>query len=80
MSKKDNIERRLRKIEKEEAKATKLLSKRRRDLAKALDDNERMVEQAVARGKSPAEAKLESDIEKLARVRTNTGEISRHIK
>lgn len=71
MSKKDNIERRLRKIEKEEAKATKMLSKRRMDLAKALEDNDRMIEQAVTRGKTNAELKLETEIEKLSRVSFN---------
>jgi F0F1-type ATP synthase membrane subunit b/b' len=68
MSKKDNIEKRLRKIEKEEGKAAKALGKRRKDLAKALSDNETMVEQAVTRGRTTTELKLESEIEKMTKV------------
>ena len=45
------------------------LEKRRRELAKALDDNERLIEAAVTRGRSDKELKLEADIDKLARVR-----------
>ena len=47
------------------------LEKRRRELAKALDDNERMIEANVTRGRSDKELKLEVDIDKLARVRVN---------
>ena len=47
------------------------LEKRRRELAKALDDNERMIEATVTRGRSDKELKLEVDIDKLARVRVN---------
>jgi ribosome-binding protein aMBF1 (putative translation factor) len=71
MSKKDNIEKRLRKIEKEEGKAAKALGKRRKDLAKALNDNETMVEQAVTRGRTTTELKLESEIEKMTKVSGN---------
>ena len=45
------------------------LEKRRRELARALDDNERLIEAAVTRGRSDKELKLEADIDKLARVR-----------
>ena len=44
------------------------LEKRRRELARALDDNERLIEVAVTRGRADKELKLEADIDKLARV------------
>ena len=38
-------------------------------MARALDDNESLIEAALTRGRSDKELKLEADIDKLARVR-----------
>ena len=52
------------------------LEKRRRELARALDDNESLIEAALTRGRSDKELKLEADIDKLARVRNNENILS----
>ncbi|TRY61880.1 hypothetical protein TCAL_03174 [Tigriopus californicus] len=61
-----NLDKQMRKIEKSQEKAVKILTKQRRDLTKAIQDNEKLIEQHMAKG-TPAEIKLESEIEKLAK-------------
>lgn len=62
-----NLDKQMRKIEKREEKAVKVLTQQRRDLIKAIQDNEKLIEQHMAKG-TPAEIKLENEIEKLAKV------------
>ena len=64
----DNIDKQIRKIEKSEEKAVKILNKQHRDLSKALEDNEKLIEQKLEKG-TPTELKLEAEIEKLEKVR-----------
>ena len=45
-------------------------------MARALDDNESLIEAALTRGRSDKELKLEADIDKLARVRNNENILS----
>ena len=59
----DNIDKQIRKIEKSEDKAIKILNKQHRDLSKTLDANERLIEQKLDKG-TPVELKLEAEIEK----------------
>eukprot|EP00095_Tigriopus_kingsejongensis_P006704 maker-scaffold25_size650667-snap-gene-3.24 protein:Tk06704 transcript:maker-scaffold25_size650667-snap-gene-3.24-mRNA-1 annotation:"hypothetical protein TRIADDRAFT_21397" len=61
-----NLEKQMRKIERSEEKSAKLLTKQRRDLAKLIQDNDKLIEQQLAKG-TPAELKLESEIEKMAK-------------
>lgn len=61
-----NLDKQMRKIEKREEKAVKVLTQQRRDLIKAIQDNEKLIEQHMAKG-TPAEIKLENEIEKLAK-------------
>lgn len=67
MNRRDNIDKQIRKIEKSEEKALKILSKQRRDLSKALDENEKIITQKLGKG-TPAELKLEAEIDKLTKV------------
>lgn len=67
MSRRDNIEKRIRKIEKSEEKARKILIKQRRELLKALDDNEKLIDQKLNKA-WPQEVKIEAEIEKLTKV------------
>lgn len=67
MAKADNIEKQIKKIEKSEEKNIKILNKQHKALTKALDDNERLIEQKLDKG-TPAELKLEAEIEKLEKV------------
>jgi low affinity Fe/Cu permease len=67
MSRKD-IDKRLRKIEKGEEKALKILSKQRKELLRALEENEKMIGQRLNKG-TPAELKVEAEIEKLTQVK-----------
>ncbi len=67
MSRKDHIDRRLRKIEKSENKALKMLYKQRKELDRAIDDNQKLIDQKLSRG-TPAENKIEAEVEKLEAV------------
>ena len=64
-----DITKRLRKIEKSEEKALKILCKQRKDLIKALEDTDKLIIKKIDKG-TPEEAKLEAEIEKLAQVST----------
>ena len=65
MFKKGGVERRLRKINKQEAASLKLLEKQEAELVKAVDQNDKLVEAIIAK-ESPAEVKIRKDIEKLS--------------
>lgn len=65
-----NLEKRLRKIEKSEDKAIKILNKRKKDLLKAIEENDKLIEQRLNKG-TPAELKIEQEIEKLTKVYRN---------
>ena len=60
------VERRLRKISKQEAASLKLLEKQEVELVKAVEENAREVETRLAR-ETPAEAKLKAEIDRVTR-------------
>ena len=62
-----NVEKRIRKIEKTEEKSLKILYKQKKDLVKALQENEKVIEVKVSKG-SPQEEKMEQEIYKLTKV------------
>ncbi len=64
----NNIDKVLKRIEKGEEKSLKILFKQRKDLLKALEDNERLIETKLTRGANAQENKVEQEIEKLTRV------------
>ncbi len=64
----NNLDKVLKRIEKSEEKSLKILFKQRKDLLKALEDNERLIETKLTRGASPQENKLEQEIDKLTKV------------
>ncbi len=66
-----NLDKVLRRIEKSEEKSLKILFKQRKDLLKALEDNERLIESRLNRGATPQEVKLEQEIDKLTKVRVS---------
>ena len=63
----DGVEKRLKKIEKSEDKAIKSLTKRRKDLSKAIEENDKLIDTRLNKG-TPAEIKLENEIAKLKNV------------
>ena len=68
MNRRDNIDKQMRKLEKSEEKAVKILNKQHRDLLKLIGENDKMIENRLNKG-TPQETKLETEIEKLERVR-----------
>ena len=60
------VERRLRKISKQETASLKLLEKQEAELVKAVQENQEQVAARLAR-ESPAETKLRAEVEKLTR-------------
>ena len=60
------VERRLRKISKQEAASLKLLEKQEVELVKAVEENAKEVETRLAR-ETPAEAKLKAEIDRVTR-------------
>ena len=60
------VERRLKKICKQEAASLKLLEKQEAELVKAVEENSRLVAARLAR-ETPAEARLRGEIEKITR-------------
>ena len=60
------VERRLKKISKQEAASLKLLEKQEAELVKAVEENSRLVAARLAR-ETPAEARLRGEIEKITR-------------
>ena len=65
MFKKGGVEKRLRKIHKQEAASLKLLEKQESDLVKAVEENAKLVESILAR-ETPAEMKIRTEMEKLS--------------
>jgi uncharacterized membrane protein YheB (UPF0754 family) len=66
MFKKGGVEKRLKKINKQEAASLKLFEKQESELVKAVEENDRLVETILAK-ESPAEVKIRSEIEKITR-------------
>ncbi|CAB4059942.1 unnamed protein product [Lepeophtheirus salmonis] len=64
MNRLSGLEKRMRKIEKNEDKAVKILNKQKKELLKAIDENEKIIQQKLAKT-APAEIKLELELEKL---------------
>ena len=64
MFRKGGMERRLKKINNQEAESIKLLEKQEAELVKALEENDKQVETVLAK-ESPAEVKIRTEIEKL---------------
>ena len=64
MFKKGEMEKRLKKISKQEAQSLKLLEKQELELEKAVDENEKLVETILAE-ESQAEVKIRMEIEEL---------------
>ena len=64
MFRKGGVEKRLRKIDKQEAASIKLLEKQESELVKAVEENDKQVETMLAK-ESPAEVKIRTEIEKL---------------
>ena len=60
------VEKRLRKISKQEAASLKLLEKQEVELVKAVEENAREVEARLAK-ETPAEAKLKAEIDRVTR-------------
>ena len=60
------VERRLRKISKQEAASLKLLEKQEVELVKAVEENAKEVEAKLAR-ETPAESKLKTEIDRVTR-------------
>ena len=60
------VERRLRKISKQEAASLKLLEKQEEELARAVEENQRIVEERLAK-ESPQEIKIKEEMEKLTK-------------
>ena len=65
MFKKGGVERRLRKINKQEAASLKLLEKQECELVKAVEQNDKLVEAIISK-ETPVEVKIRKDIEKLS--------------
>ena len=65
MFRKGGVERRLKKISKQEAASIKLLEKQETELVKAAEENDKQVETILAR-ETPAEVKVRTEIEKLS--------------
>ena len=65
MCRKGGVERRLKKISKQEAASIKLLEKQETELVKAVEENDKQVETILAR-ESPSEVKIRTGIEKLS--------------
>ena len=65
MFRKGGMERRLKKINKQEAESIKLLEKQEAELVKAVEENDKQVETIVAK-ESPAEVETRTEIEKLS--------------
>ena len=63
--KQTGVEKRLKKISKQEEASLKLLEKQESELVKAIEENDRTVEKFLAK-ESPAESKIKSEIEKLS--------------
>ena len=66
MFRKGGVEKRLKKISKQEAASLKLLEKQESELVKAVEENEKLVETILSK-QSPAEVKIRFEIEKLTR-------------
>jgi hypothetical protein len=66
MFKKGGVEKRLKKISKQEAASIKLLEKQESELVKAVDENDKLVETILGK-ESPAEVKIRAEIEKLTK-------------
>ena len=66
MFKKGGMEKRLKKISKQEAASIKLLEKQESELLKAMEENDKLVETILGK-ESPAEVKIMADIEKLTK-------------
>ena len=66
MFKKGGLERRLKKISKQEAESLKLLEKQEAELVKAVEENDKQVETILGK-ESPAEVKIRAEIEKLTK-------------
>ena len=64
----NNLEKRLKKISRSEEKAGKILNKQRKDLIKAIEENEKLIDQRLSKG-TPSEVKLDQEIEKLTKVK-----------
>ena len=63
---KGGVERRLRKIDKNEAASLKLLEKQETDLAAAVDENDRLVEERLG-WRGQAEGKMMAEVDKLTK-------------
>ena len=75
MFRKGGVERRLKKISKQEAASIRLLEKQETELVKAVEENDKQMETILAR-ESPAEVKIRTEIEKLSiRLKQLNGEL-----
>ena len=66
MFKKTGVEKRLRKISRNEAASVKLLENQEQELCKALDENSRIIEKRLSK-QSPGEMKITQEVEKLSK-------------
>ena len=66
MFKKGGMQKRLKRISKQEAASLKLLEKQESELVKAVEENDKLVETILGK-ESPAEVKIREEIEKLTR-------------
>ena len=66
MFKKTGVEKRLRKISRNEAASVKLLENQEQELSKALDENSRIIEKRLSK-QSPGEMKITQEVEKLSK-------------
>ena len=64
MFRKGGVEKRLKKISKQEAASLKLLEKQEVELVKAVEENEKLVETILTK-ETPAEVKIRTEIDKL---------------
>ena len=66
MFKKTGVEKRLRKISRNEAASVKLLENQEYELCKALDENSKLIEKRLSK-QSPGELKITQEVEKLSK-------------
>ena len=66
MFKKTGVEKRLRKISRNEAASIKLLENQESELCKALDENSQLIEKRLSK-QSPGELKITQEVEKLSK-------------
>ena len=65
MFRKGGMEKRLKKINKQEVASIKLLEKQESELVKAVEENDKQVETILAK-ESPAEVKIRTEMDKLS--------------